>query len=736
MDSPTLYITGFDDATTQHEIVEVLSMSSPCIAQRVLALAPPVVSSQDSLPTSTEHSLCVRVTFRNPLALVQFLDDSSTPPHLMTEAIGAVLALNGSKVVPRRCISSANSWSPEGLRVVLEPSHLSALSQYPSLKNLVDAYPAVYSPYLSPDSLTSLGSALSGQLTVAHTNRAMLTTISPLPPTPETPSTALEHPLSEDRPRTLCPGHIFPSHGGILRLTSAPLLVPGSDPFLSAEYEDQGMVSLSTDFFSTDDLSFYQEGVNLAFQASQISKVVDPGVPPRQAELDTLEAQSIHPTAMLQGVADPQDRVRTVEEAYAKTRQILEVTEVQLVRQNTEYMSVLGQLSEERKMHEFTLNEMRETHARKLQDAERLAKDACGELDAFKNDDRDATRLLRDAKFHERQCLKAGESREQAEAELKKLRVAYEQLSQEHNALLKDERVTTKGALAAATQQLEQARAENQASTNQLTAANARVTELELKLDSSEHNVAMKTSGLKKLEQSLISLSHHLADICRTVNQEKATAQACSDKKLRAATELINELQEKKSDIEGALNEEHKQTIKDLNSQLADRRREINCLQDLQATVQAELEATRGELFCEKAKTTSISNERDEKQAMVISLQLSLKNEREEGRVLKEDLAVERTKKRELEAELIESREKVKALEEDKQRLETQVKIAEAAGDSLRGDVLNGIQVYETNKKRPHSDVLGVGSSGRPTKRPFRNRSSSEALVGKVEPFE
>lgn len=137
-------------------------MSSPCIDQRVLALAPPVVSSQDSLPTSTEHSLCVRVTFRNPLALVQFLDDPSTPPHLMTEAIGAVLALNGSKVVPRRCISSANSWSPEGLRVVLEPSHLSALSQYPSLKNLVDAYPAVYSPYLSLDSLTSLGFALSG----------------------------------------------------------------------------------------------------------------------------------------------------------------------------------------------------------------------------------------------------------------------------------------------------------------------------------------------------------------------------------------------------------------------------------------------------------------------------------------------------------------------------------------------------------------------------------------------
>ena len=187
-------------------------MSSPCLAQWVPAPAPLAVSSQASLPTSTEHSLFVRITFRDPLALVQFLDAPSTPPHLMTEAIGAILALNGSKVVPRRRISSANSWSPEGLRVVLEPSHLSALSQDPSLKSLVDTYPAVYSRYLSLDSLTSLGSALSGQLTVAPTNRAMFATISPLPPTPETPSTALEPPLSEDRPWTLGLGHTSPPH--------------------------------------------------------------------------------------------------------------------------------------------------------------------------------------------------------------------------------------------------------------------------------------------------------------------------------------------------------------------------------------------------------------------------------------------------------------------------------------------------------------------------------------------
>jgi len=71
---------------------------------------------------------------------------------------------------------------------------------------------------------------------------------------------------------------------------------------------------------------------------------------------------------------------------------------------------------------------------------------------------------------------------------------------------------------------------------------------------------------------------------------------------LKAATKLINELQEKKGDVEGELNKErrrynklytvHKQMIKDLDSQLADHSREINHLQDLQVTVQAELEAT------------------------------------------------------------------------------------------------------------------------------------------------
>ena len=651
--------------------------------------------------------------------------------------------------------------------------------------------------------------------------------------------------------------------------------------------------------------------------------------------LGTLEAQPTDPTAVSKVVAYLRGQLHTIEGAYAKTRQTLEVADVELVRQNTEYMSVLGQLSEERKMHKSRLDEMRETFTRKLQDAEqragqaeRLAKDAREALDAFKNDDRDTTRLLRDAKFHERQCEKAGKRRQQAEAELKRLEATYKLLYQEHERakaelalakeadqdlaagnppsclhvlpatkddakLLKDELVTTKGALAAATQQLEQARAENQASTNQLIAANARVMELKLELNSSEHDVATKTNELKISEQRLISLSHNLADTRHAMSQAGARAQAeiqelegkcfrstelydqaldakaaatrelekarldiasaasaanaqlaeheatramlledlkvereaaqtlkanisnlktesqrlvklceererensvlqsdyigtlqqngvltqdieksrnvttllqerlnCLSKQLKAAIELVNKLQEEKGDAERELKEEcrrfnelhtvHRQAIdhaKDLGSKLADRNGEINRLQGLQATVLAELAVTQGELSCEKAKATSISNEIDEKQAMIVNLQLSLRNEREVGRILEGDHAVERTKRRELEAELIESREKVKASEEDKeklqsrldgvfevkQRLETKVKIAEAAGDSLVLDILSGIQAYEATKKRPSSDVLDIGSPRQPTKRQCRNRSSSEASVAVKE---
>ena len=523
--------------------------------------------------------------------------------------------------------------------------------------------------------------------------------------------------------------------------------------------------------------------------------MADPDVSPRQATLDTLEARPTNPTTLLDGVADIQERLRTVEEAYAKTRQTLEVAEVELERQNTEYSLVLGQLSEERKKHDLTLQEML-----KLQDAEQRARqaerrerDAREELDAFKNDHPDATRLRRDAKFHERQCVKAGQRREQAEAELKKLRATYERLSQEHKIvkaelalvkeagqggegfrdasnslaleggnppsdrsardfptypqvlatpeLLKDELVTTKGALTAATQQLEQARAESQASTNQLTAANARVTELELELDSSERNLAMKTSEQNKSEQSLISLSHHLADVCREMDQVKAAAQT-EIQELEAKCNRFTGLHEQALDAKAAVAQELEKerlafasATEATNAQLAeceakramlseeltversqhaDRSREITRLQDLLTTI-------RGDLSREKAKATSISNERDEKQAMVTSLQLSLKNEREAGRI-------ERTKRWKLESELIESREKVKASEEDKKklqarldgvdeekrRLEAKVKTLEVAGDSLRGDVLNGVRAYDTKRKRPLSDV---GSSSRPTKR-------------------
>jgi hypothetical protein len=114
-------------------------------------------------------------------------------------------------------------------------------------------------------------------------------------------------------------------------------------------------------------------------------------------------------------------------------------------------------------------------------------------------------------------------------------------------------------------------------------------------------------------------------------------------------------------------------------------------------------------------------------------------------------LAVEGTKRWELEAELIESREKVKASGEDKeklqsrlngvykarQRLEAKVKIVEAAGGSLRLDILNGIQVYEATTKRPLSDVLDVASPTQPTKRyAVTSRLTSETSVAVKEEVE
>jgi len=216
-------------------------MSCPCLAQYVLALSPLAVSSQTSLPTSMEHSLCMRVTTRDSVALVRFLDAPSTTPHLTSEVIGAVLALNGSKVVPRRCMSSANTWSLYGLQVVLEPSHFGALSQYPSLKSLADAYPPIYSRYLPLDPLNCPRSALSGQRAIAPSNRAMFATNPPLPPTPEVPSAAHERPLSNGPPQS----------GRGSWLTSTPPLVPASVAVLSTEYEDQRMVSLQNSSLPT-----------------------------------------------------------------------------------------------------------------------------------------------------------------------------------------------------------------------------------------------------------------------------------------------------------------------------------------------------------------------------------------------------------------------------------------------------------------------------------------------------
>ena len=89
--------------------------------------------------------------------------------------------------------------------------------------------------------------------------------------------------------------------------------------------------------------------------------------------------------------------------------------------------------------------------------------------------------------------------------------------------LLKDE---LKSFLAAAAQQLEHAEAEIQASTTQLNATNAHVTEPELKLDSSKLNVA--TNKLEKPEPPLLSLSHPLADIRHAVDQVLRTVQATS----------------------------------------------------------------------------------------------------------------------------------------------------------------------------------------------------------------
>jgi len=181
--------------------------------------------------------------------------------------------------------------------------HILAFFAAPSLKSFADAYPAVYSRYLSLDSATNFDlesrfssprSALSEQLTVAASNRAMFTISSPLLPTPETPSTALEGPLSQGCPleQSRPPGHTFIPHGGGLLLTSTPPLVPTSVPLLSAEYEDQGLVSLPSKISSPTDCSpSRQEAISLTFQANNVLKMADPDTPPRQDGLDSPEAQ-------------------------------------------------------------------------------------------------------------------------------------------------------------------------------------------------------------------------------------------------------------------------------------------------------------------------------------------------------------------------------------------------------------------------------------------------------------
>ena len=67
---------------------------------------------------------------------------------------------------------------------------------------------------------------------------------------------------------------------------------------------------------------------------------------------------------MLKAVAYLRGQLHTIKGAYAKTRWTLEVSDVELVRQNTEYTNVLGQLGEERKKDKFKLDEMRETCCR------------------------------------------------------------------------------------------------------------------------------------------------------------------------------------------------------------------------------------------------------------------------------------------------------------------------------------------------------------------------------------
>ena len=523
MNITTLYLSGFDGTTTRDEIVEVLSMSCPRL---VLRQSPSAVSPHISLPTSTVHILLVGVTFRGSLALVRFPGASSAPPDLMARVIGAMPALNGSKVAPRRFISPAKSWSPHGLRVVLEPSHFGALSQYPSLKSLADSYPAVYRSYLSLDFATR---------------------------------------LDAERGFTVELGH--------------------------------------------------------------------PEMSPKQAALDTLAAQ---PSESAKEDASLREELHTLKEEHTKTRRTLVVTEGELERQNAEYTIVVARISKEQKEHESTKDELKRANAeafeltcekrdtwRRLQDMRRLQeetkqleKEAREELRAFMNDHRDETKLRRDAEFHERQCTKASERREQAEAEAKKWKSNYQSSSQNHTK--------AKAELARAKADLEQAQAENQALTTQLTQLNARVTQLE----SSEQNVATKTNELKRSEQRFMSLARQPTEICLAKVRAEETVVPTKEAECARSTELYKQALDAKEPI----------TPEAANVQL-------------------------GEF--EVAKTKILENK----------------------------------------------------------QLEAKLENIEAAGDLLLLNVLNSIRASGVKKKRPLSDVLGVDSPTRQTKRVYRTLS-------------
>ena len=113
----TLYLSRFDDPTMQDEIVQVLSVMSA-----IGSMCSRLISSGAELTNVVTYLYGAQSLrrYRSP----RFSRPCQGPPPLIAELIGAVLALNGSKVVPRRCISSTNTWSRDGLRVVLEPSYL------------------------------------------------------------------------------------------------------------------------------------------------------------------------------------------------------------------------------------------------------------------------------------------------------------------------------------------------------------------------------------------------------------------------------------------------------------------------------------------------------------------------------------------------------------------------------------------------------------------------------------